>query len=57
MHLNNSQLGSDDPLNLDQMVSEITRRENVRNGLSKKGSKSMQIADDLKSGKVKTDEP
>ena len=54
VHLNNAQLGNNNPLSLDQMVTEITRRENAKNGNVKKGSKSksVQIAEDLKSGKV-----
>lgn len=52
VHLHNAQLGSPSPLSVDQMVTEITRRENAKNGSAKKGIKSVQIAKDLKSGKV-----
>lgn len=52
VHLNNAQLGNSNPLTLDQMVTEITKRENAKDGNAKKGIKSVQIAKDLRSGKV-----
>jgi hypothetical protein len=52
IHLHNAQLGNSSPLTLEQMVTESTRRENAKNGLAKKGNKSVQIANVLKSGKV-----
>lgn len=52
VHLHNAQLGNADPLSVDEIVTEISRRENAKNGHAKKGIKSVQIAQDLKSGKV-----
>jgi hypothetical protein len=55
VHLNNSQLNKENPLSIEEMVKEITKREALREKEAKKDSRFYKKIDELKNGKISED--